>query len=146
MAAQGLSRHSCALWDDVTRIDGYEPLCRSFDPASGENTSTPSAMLGVTQQFVLGDFLSPPSRQLLQTWMCESKTGDRRLRRGLPGNWRVGDKTGSGCNATANDIAVVWPPDCAPVVVVAFYTGALANPDQQASVLAKVGSIVSEVN
>ncbi len=31
--------------------------------------------------------------------------------------WSVADKTGTGDYGTMNDIAVVWPPDRAPIVV-----------------------------
>lgn len=35
----------------------------------------------------------------------------------MPTGWQVGDKTGSGGYGTRNDIAVVWPPDGAPIVL-----------------------------
>lgn len=31
--------------------------------------------------------------------------------------WTVGDKTGAGGYGTRNDIAVLWPPDGAPIVL-----------------------------
>jgi beta-lactamase class A len=31
--------------------------------------------------------------------------------------WKVGDKTGNGSYGTRNDIAVVWPPTGAPLVI-----------------------------
>jgi beta-lactamase class A len=37
--------------------------------------------------------------------MVANKTGDNRLRAGLPRGWRVGDKTGTG-NGSKNDIAI----------------------------------------
>jgi beta-lactamase class A len=39
----------------------------------------------------------------------------------------VGDKTGSGAYNTANDVAVVWPPDRAPWIVAVYYTGSTSN-------------------
>ena len=39
-------------------------------------------------------------------------------RAGVPDGWAVGDKTGTGATYGArNDIAVVWPPNAAPLVV-----------------------------
>jgi beta-lactamase class A len=50
-------------------------------------------------------------------------TGNSRLRAGLPKDWRVGDKTGSGANGTTNDVAILWPPGRAPLLVAAYLTG-----------------------
>ena len=36
----------------------------------------------------------------------------------MPGDRKVGDKTGSGGYGTRNDIAVAWPPGRAPIVLV----------------------------
>jgi beta-lactamase class A len=35
----------------------------------------------------------------------------------VPKGWAVADKTGTGSYGTLNDIAVVWPPDSAPLVI-----------------------------
>jgi beta-lactamase class A len=45
------------------------------------------------------------------------KTGDARLRVGLPKEWRIGDKTGAGEFGTMNEIAAIWPPDGKPLIV-----------------------------
>ena len=67
--------------------------------------------------------LSASSRAQLTTWMVANKTGDTRLRAGLPGDWRIGDKTGSGDHAATNDIAVIWPPGRGPIVVDSLLRG-----------------------
>ena len=66
-------------------------------------------------------------------WLVANKTGDARLRAGLPADWRVGDKTGSGEHGTTNDVGVIWPPDRAPLVVTAYLTrtGAIPFRDSQ---------------
>lgn len=61
------------------------------------------------QRLVLGDVLKPASRQQLTDWLVANKTGDTRLRAGLPLDWKVGDKTGAGENGAVNDVAVTWP-------------------------------------
>lgn len=33
----------------------------------------------------------------------------------------VGDKTGSGNYGVTNDIAIIWPPHCAPLVVAIYF-------------------------
>ena len=82
--------------------------------------------------------LSAASREQLTTWLIANKTGDTRLRAGLPKDWRVGDKTGSGARGTANDVAVVWPPDKAPIMIAAYLTGATVSAAQQNATLASV--------
>ena len=75
------------------------------------------------QALLLGPALSAASRAQLAAWLVGCRTGDRRLRAGVPAGWRIGDKTGSGENGTTNDIAILWPPDSPPILVAAYYTG-----------------------
>jgi beta-lactamase class A len=106
-----------------------------------QDTTTPNAMLGDMQRLLVGDALSADSRQHLAGWWLASKTGAKRLRAGLPSEWRVGDKTGTGSNGTANDIAVVWPPRRAPVLVVAYFTGSTIADEALSAVIADAGRI-----
>nr|WP_246486860.1 serine hydrolase [Kribbella qitaiheensis] len=39
------------------------------------------------------------------------------MRAGVPKSWKVGDRTGGAGYGTRNDIAVVWPPGRAPIVL-----------------------------
>lgn len=134
-----------SLNDDVTRLDRTEVALNNYAPGDPRDTTTPLSMMTLTQQIVLGDALSPASQQQLQTWMRANKTGDDRLKAGLPAAWEVADKTGSGGNNTANDVAIVWPPGRAPIVIVAYYTGSSANHAQRDAVLAAVGDAVANI-
>jgi beta-lactamase class A len=89
--------------------------------------------------------LSAPSRGQLAAWLVANKTGDKLLRAGVPGGWRVGDKTDTGANNATNDIAVIWPPGRAPVVVAAYYAEARASDDERNAVLAEVGRLAAAV-
>jgi beta-lactamase class A len=46
----------------------------------------------------------------LTAWLVANKTGDKRLRAGVPKGWRIGEKTGTGNNNATNDVGVIWPP------------------------------------
>ena len=70
--------------------------------------------------------LSEPSRALLTKWMVGNTTGDDRIRAGLPKGWRVGDKTGTGPDGATNDVAIVWPPNRAPILVAIYFWGSKA--------------------
>ena len=81
------------------------------------------------RKLVIGDALSVSSREQLIAWLVANKTGDTRLRAGVPKGWRVGDKTGTGEHNNANDIAVFWRSGRgrAPIIVTAYYTQARAR-------------------
>ena len=55
------------------------------------------------------------------------RTGLDRLRAGLPAGWRVGDKTGTGANGAANDVAIAWPPGRPPILIACYQSGGTAE-------------------
>jgi beta-lactamase class A len=97
------------------------------------------------RKILLGDALSASSRYQLANWMVANKTGDKRLRAGVPRDWRVGDKTGSGGNAETNDIAVLWPPGRAPIIVTAYFAESPASDEARNTVLAEVGRLAATI-
>ena len=77
----------------------------------------PTQQVGAPDELVLGDALTADRRALLVDWLERSTTGGKRVRAALPTSWRVADKTGTGDYGRANDIAIVWPPHTAPLVL-----------------------------
>ncbi|MCF8478615.1 MAG: class A beta-lactamase [Pseudolabrys sp.] len=140
---QGLTRYLRTLGDDFTRLDRIEPALNSAIPGDPRDTTTPNAMAGDMKLLLVGDALSAASRQRLAAWMIASKTGAKRLRAGLPPSWQVGDKTGGGGHATANTIAMIWPPGRAPLVAAVYYTESRAAPPARDAVHAEVARIVA---
>ena len=102
-------------------------------------------MLDMLRKTILGTALSASSREQLIAWLVGNKTGDKRLRAGVPQGWRVGDKTGGGSNGATNDIAVMWPPGRAPIIVTAYYAEARATDDERNAVLAEVGRLATTI-
>ena len=100
-------------------------------------------MLQTVRRLVLEDALTPGSRERLTNWLVANKTGNARLRAGVPKGWRVGDKTGTGNHAATNDIGVAWPPGRKPIIVTAYYDGSKAPLDIRESVIAEVARIVT---
>ncbi len=100
-------------------------------------------MLGDLEKLLLGDALSAASRERLMGWLIANRTGDARLRAGLPKDWRVGDKTGSGGHGAANDIAIAWPPGRKPVLIAAYLAECDRNPEQRSEALAEVARILT---
>jgi beta-lactamase class A len=140
---QGLTAFVRGLGDDMTRLDRAETALNEALPGDPRDTRTPNAMASDLRALVLDGMLSAESRAQLAGWLAANTTGGKRLRAGLPAAWRVGDKTGSGERGTANDVAVIWPPDRAPFIVTAYLTGATASADRQNAVIAAVGRAVT---
>lgn len=133
------------LGDKVTRLDRREPELNVVGPGDERDTTSPRAMLGSLRALTLGAALSPASRQQMVAWLVANQTGDKRLRAGLPAGWKVGDKTGSwgdGRVGTTNDIAVIWPPGRAPILITAYLAQAKVDDDARNAVIAEVARLV----
>lgn len=131
------------LGDAVTRLDRWEPELNEAVPGDPRDTTSPGAMADSLRTLLVGDGLSAASRAQLAQWLIATTTGGQRLRAGLPADWRVGDKTGTGANGVANDVAIAWPPGRAPVLITAYYTGSPATPEERNAVHAEVGRIAA---
>ncbi len=138
-----LTAYVRTLGDRATRLDRREPELNENKPGDPRDTTTPTAMLDDLRKIVLGNALSAVSREQLSAWLVANKTGDDRLRAGVPKTWRVGDKTGTGDNNATNDVAVIWPTGRAPIVVTAYYTGARASDGERNAVLSEVGRLAA---
>jgi beta-lactamase class A len=136
---QAVTDYVRSLGDSITRLDRIEPDLNEAVPGDPRDTTTPQAMLGNVRNLVLGKALSAASKEQLTKWLLGNKTGDTRLRAGLPAGWRTGDKTGSGERGTTNDVGVVWPPGRAPIVVAIYFTETSAAAEKRNAVLAAVG-------
>jgi beta-lactamase class A len=138
-----LTAYARSLNDLETRLDRVEPALNEASPGDPRDTTTPQAMLENLRKLVLGDALAEASRAQLTAWLVANKTGDARLRAGLPTGWRVGDKTGSGGHGATNDIAVIWRSDGTPIIVVVYFAESPASDDARNAVLADVGRMVA---
>jgi beta-lactamase class A len=140
----GLTAYLRALGDTVTRLDRTEPDLNEARPGDLRDTTSPNAMVRNLQQLLLGDGLSARSRMRLADWLAGGTTGATRFRAGVPENWKVGEKTGSGASGTSNDIGVIWPPERKPILAAAFLTESSAPPAVRDKVLAEVARIAVE--
>jgi beta-lactamase class A len=139
----GVTAYARALGDGVTRLDRIEPDLNEAVPGDPRDTSSPAAIASNLQSLVLGDALSAMSKDQLGRWLFANKTGDARLRAGLPSGWRVGDKTGSGDSGSTNDIGVLWPPQRAPIVIAVYLTETPKPDAQRDATIASVARAVA---
>ncbi|MCP3462413.1 MULTISPECIES: class A beta-lactamase [unclassified Bradyrhizobium] len=132
-----------SLGDTTSRLDHNEPELNRSPPGDPHDTTTPSAMAGNFRRLVLGEALSAASRAQLTEWMVNCKTGAKRLRAGLPGTWRIGDKTGNNGKDASGDIVVAWPKPDTPILIAAYTQGGTPNAAQIDTVFASIGKTVA---
>ncbi len=139
------------MGDEVSRLDRYEPDLGMVLSGDLRDTTSPIAMAQFVHRVATGTLLRSDSRQLLMRWMENTRTGERRLRAGLPKDWRIGNKTGTGraegTTNKCNDIAIAFPPGRSPIIVAAYFDSGEYTAQIEArheAVLAHVGRIAAE--
>lgn len=137
-----LTGYARSLGDGVTRLDRIEPDLNEATPGDVRDTTTPLAMAANFKSLATGTALSDASREQLVAWLVGCRTGDAKLRAGLPKSWRVGDKTGSGKNGSSNDVAVIWPDGRKPLIIASYLTEMAASDDQRNAVHAAAARAV----
>jgi beta-lactamase class A len=140
---QALTAYARSIGDMITRLDRIEPDLNEAVPGDPRDTTSPAAMLQDLRSLLFGNVLSAASKDQLTTWLLGNRTGDARLRAGLPPGWRCGDKTGSGERGSTNDIGVIWPPQSAPVLVTIYLTETTATSEARNATLADVGRAIA---
>jgi len=150
----GFTARLRALGDATTRLDRLEPALNVVKKGDERDTTSASAMSRSVARVLLDDSpqrLQPSSAKLLISWMLATETGLKRLRAGFPADWKAGDRTGTalapGMFDKYNDVAIVWPPGKAPLVVTAFHETAASRDrmrDEDQAVLAAVGRIAAD--
>ena len=140
----GVTNFARSLGDQVTRLDRKEPDLNSAIPGDDRDTTTPGSMLADMTQILTGDVLSRSSRNQLEDWLRGNKTGAAMIRAGVPTNWITGDKTGRGANGATNDIAILRPPDHAPVLLAIYTIGSKSSADDRAATVAETARVVIE--
>jgi beta-lactamase class A len=140
----GLDAALTELGDDVTEVSRVETELNAARPGDTRDTSTPRALATGLQSLALGTALPAEDRELLVGWLRGSTTGHALVRAGVPAGWVVGDKTGSGGYGTRNDIAIVWPPQRAPLVVAILSTRDTKGAQPDDALIASATRIVVE--
>jgi beta-lactamase class A len=140
----GLTRFVRAQRDGVTRLDRNEPALNSNLPGDPRDTTTPAAMAGLLRRLLTGRALTAQSRARLIGWMVACQTGRTRLRAGLPQGWSAGDKTGTGERGGTGDIAILWPPAGAPIVVACYVDAASVAAPVRDAAYAAAARLIAE--
>lgn len=105
------------MGDRVTMSERFETELNEAIPGDIRDTSTAKAIATNLKAFTVGNALPDHKRKVLTEWMKGNATGDKLIRAGVPTDWEVADKSGAGSYGTRNDIAIVWPPNRAPIII-----------------------------
>jgi beta-lactamase class A len=140
----GFTQFARSLGDKVTRLDRNEPTLNAATPGDERDTTSPRTMAEDVSHVLLGNALSEASRRRLEAWLIGDKVGDKRLRAGLPASWRIGDKTGTGDHGTANTIAIIRPPDRAPIIATVYLTESSAPIEARNAIHKEIGALIAE--
>lgn len=139
----GWTRYARSIGDTTSRLDRIEPVLNTAIPSDPRDTTTPDAMVQDLDAVLLGKALSDVSRARLENWMFESKITSNLLHAGLPKDWRIGDKSGSGQHSTRSDIGIILPPKAAPILATVYYTESAAPLSSREHVIAETGRIIA---
>lgn len=123
----GVTQFAREIGDKMFRLDRWETELNEAAVGDSRDTTSPAAMTESLQKILFGDVLSQASKNQLQSWLMNNKTGDAKLRAGLPSAWTVGDKTGGGNNGTMADVAFVLVPNRKPLIVSVYMTETTAS-------------------
>jgi len=141
---KGLTQFFRALGDDTSRLDRNETDLNENAPGDERDTTTPKAAAADLRKVLLGDALKPASRERLKTWMIEDRVAGPLLRAALPERWDIADKTGAGERGSRGIVAVIWPPDRAPVVAAIYLSETEAKMPARNAAIARIGKALTE--
>ncbi|GAA2776189.1 class A beta-lactamase [Saccharopolyspora taberi] len=141
-----LTAYARGLGDEVTRMDRFEPAIADAVPGDLRDTTSPRAFGENYRRIVLGDALPEQKRAFLRDLLERNGTGAgaQRIRAGVPQGWAVADKTGTGDYGTVNDIAIVWPPDTAPLVISVMSTKSAKDAPYDQALVAEAAAYAVE--
>lgn len=127
---RGLTGFFRATGDRTSRLDRTEPTLTEWKPGEERDTTTPAAAARTFTELTTGKALHAQDRARLLGWLKAGLTGAKRIRAGLPKDWTVGDKTGTGGasnHGTANDVAIAWAPGSSAPIILAVFTNRNAD-------------------
>lgn len=137
------TRFCRSIGDEVTRLDRWEPALNSAEPGRVTDTTSPRAIGRTYARLVLGDLLGARHRKQLTDWMLADTTSGNRFRAGLPKDWTIADKTGTGGYGTANDVGIAWPPGRGPIVMAVLTTKHVSTAPADEPLVAEAAALLA---
>lgn len=129
--------------DETSRLDRRETDLNDGAPGDTRDTTTPAAMARTIEKLVLGEMLSPESRQQLKNWMIANEVAGKLIRAGVPADWVVADRSGAGGNGSRAVVAIMWPPQAGPLIAAIYLTETEASFDERNAAIAEIGRAIA---
>lgn len=139
---QSVTQFVRSIGDDTTRLDRWETELNEAIPGDERDTTTPNAMAMALETLMLGEALSPASRQQLTQWLKNNQVGDALFRAVVPDDWTVADRTGAGGYGSRSITALMWPPQRQPVVATLYITETEASFEERNTAIADIGAAI----
>jgi beta-lactamase class A len=136
----GFTQFMRDIGDQHSRLDRRETALNEATPGDPRDTTTPAAAAHALQTLLLTEKLTPASRAQLEDWMINDAVAGALLRRSLPKDWVIGDKTGAGGFGSRSIIALIRIPGHGPVIVAIYLTQSKASMEARNAAIADIGS------
>src|ERR1700719_1966116 len=140
----GFTAFARSIGDQVTRLDRNVPALNDWSVGDDRDTTSPATICEDLRRLLLTDVLSQESRDRLNHWLESSQTSAALIRASVPPGWSVGDKSGRLRAGATNDVAVIYPPDGAPIFVAIYILNASTSDEQRSATLSTVARFVCE--
>lgn len=138
----GLTGFLRSIGDQVTRLDRWETELNAAVPGDPRDSTSPRAIAFSVERLLLGDALTPASKAILREWLAGHRVADALFRAALPSSWEIEDRTGAGGYGSRSIVAVLYPPERAPIVVALFVTETEADFDRRNAAAAQIGAAI----
>lgn len=132
------------IGDATTRLDRYEPEVNKAKPGDPRDTTTPQAMAQTLHRLLLDGALPPPARDQLEAWMAANAVAGGLLQAKLPKGWTIADRGGAGGHGTRGVVALLRPPQGAPLVIAIYMDGRKHPLMTRDAAIAEIGEAVFE--
>ncbi|MER6028830.1 class A beta-lactamase [Streptomyces sp. NPDC001851] len=139
----GLTRFFRSLGDGVSRLDRWETDLGSAIPGDPRDTTTPQALGRSFERLTLGRALARADRERLVDWLKGNTTSVTRFRAGLPRDWVLADKTGTGDYGSAHDIGVAWTTRSTPLLLTVLSARSARDAPADDALVAEAARIVA---
>ncbi len=128
----------------MTRLDRTEPTLNESLPGDERDTTSPRTMAGTMQKVLLGDVLSDASPSAPR--LARQRQGRRQAAAGWAAGLRGASATrpAAGERGSTNAIAILWPPDRAPLIATVYYTESSAPIDARNAIHREIGGLIGE--
>lgn len=140
---KGYQKNLEEIGDFVTNSTRYETELNEAIPGDIRDTSTPKAIAQNLRKLALSDQLPEDKKNFYKRLLLENTTGANLIAAGVPDKVVVGDKSGAAQYGTRNDIAILYPQNRAPIVLVVFSNKSEQNSQYQDKLISDTAKIVS---